>query len=364
MEKVTIGIPSYNSGKYIRNCIESVMKQTYSNLEIIVVDNGSQDNTEEIVLSFKDPRIKFIRNPENIYCYGSTNVIMNIAETEFVAVYHSDDMYKPTVVEEQVRFLQQHKNVMAVFTEANLINSSGTIIGEWKIPKEFESADTIDFRTAFNGFLKYGDFFICPSAMFVKKVFSEIGTFKEEKFFSTTQAPFWLQLLERYEMDRNMIFTANDLEMWLRMLQKFQIGILHKKLMCYRIHAGQGTASHSTSYENFFIVMDYYEKYARENNLISQHCWNSYRSKKIRWEFSKGQRALGNKEFVKARKNFIRFLKSFHKIFPDITFKDFYRFLWAVAVISSGPFICNFRTILNHYLIYKNRHRQKKMRLP
>ncbi|MCM8788422.1 MAG: glycosyltransferase family 2 protein [Candidatus Omnitrophica bacterium] len=145
MEKVTIGIPSYNSGRNIKDCLSSVLNQTYPDIEIIVIDNGSTDNTEDIVSSFRDPRVRFHKNPENIYCYGSYNVILNLAKADIVAIYHSDDVYQPTIVEQQVKFLQTHQNVMAVFTEANIINSKGEIIGEWKIPHPLKDTEILDF---------------------------------------------------------------------------------------------------------------------------------------------------------------------------------------------------------------------------
>ncbi|MCX7705662.1 MAG: glycosyltransferase family 2 protein [bacterium] len=360
---VTIGIPTYNSSRYIKDCLSSVLNQSYCNVEIIIVDNGSTDDTEKIVFSFKDPRIRFYRNPENIYCYGSYNVIISLAKTELIAIYHSDDMYKPSMVEEQVKFLQDKQNVMAVFTEADIINSEGEFIGEWRIPQELVDSRMLDFRTAFNKFMKYGDFLVCPSGMFVKNVFNEVGLFKEEKFFSTTNDTLWLELLKKYGMERNMIFTANDLEMWLRILQKFPVGILHKKLMYYRVHPGQGSSLYSTSYENFFIVMDYYERYARENNFISEHYWKYYISKKIRWLFSKGQRALSRNEFRQARKDFVCFIMNFRFIYP-FTLKDILRFCWALIAVSSGPFIYLLRGIFDFYLGIKVNLRQKKMKFP
>ncbi|MCM8828358.1 MAG: glycosyltransferase [Candidatus Omnitrophica bacterium] len=362
MEKVTIGIPTYNSEKYIKDCLRSILSQTYANLEIIVVDNGSTDNTEKIVFSFADSRIRFHKNPENIYCYGSYNVILHLAETELVAIYHSDDVYQPTIVERQVEFLKKHPDVMAVFTEANIINAKGEIIGEWKIPEHLENTEIFDFYAAYNNFLKYGDFFICPSGMFVKKVFSEIGLFKEEDFFQITDDAYWLELLKKYEMKREMQFTANDLEMWLRILQKFSVGILRKKLINYRVHPAQGTFSHySTSSENYFIVMDYYEKYAREKNFLSLRYCKHYRAKKIRWKFAKGRDALLCGDFKIAKEKFIRFIKKFYLICPVLTFKDIARFLFALAFVflpvQSWYF---FKKIAFYYMAYKTRKEQKR----
>lgn len=362
---VTVGIPSYNSGRYIRDCLSSILNQTYKNIEVIIVDNGSTDDTEKIVFSFRDSRVKFYRNPENIYCYGSYNVIINLAKTEFLAIYHSDDIYKPTIIEQQVKFLQEYRNVMAVFTEADIINADGKVIGEWKIPKDLADIFVLNFRLAFNKMLKYGDFLICPSCMFVKNVFRKVGDFKDEKFFSKTDDSLWLELLEKYGMQRNIIFTANDLEMWFRILQKFPVGILQKKLMRYRIHPGQGSFSgYSTSAENFFIVMDYYEKYAREKNFLLLHYWKNYRAKKIRWKFSIAQDALVHSDFKKARERFVSFIKEFHLIFPVLTIKDFLRFCWALSVVLFALYDGFFKKILEYYLSCKRRNLQKRMNLP
>ncbi|MCM8816240.1 MAG: glycosyltransferase family 2 protein [Candidatus Omnitrophica bacterium] len=362
MEKVSVGIPTYNSGKYIRDCLASILSQTYHNLEIIVVDNGSSDDTERIVFSFKDPRVRFYRNPKNIFCYGSYNVIIKLAQTELLAIYHSDDVYEPTIIEEQVKFLKEHKNVVAVFTEAYIINSEGKIIRQSQKQSKIRDISVFDFRLAYNMILKYGDFFICPSGMFVKKVFEDVGLFKEEKFFSTTDDDLWIKLLEKYGMSRNMILTANDLEMWLRILQKYPVGILHKKLMRYRIHPGQGSFSDSsTSRENFFIVMDYYERYAREKKLISEHALKHYMAKKVRWIFSKGQDGLLRGDFSHARRNFISFIKNFCSIFPFWSFRDFSRLFWASSVVVLNPRFFLFKKILEYYLDYKVRQQQKKM---
>jgi len=358
---VTIGIPSYNSDKYIKNCIESILRQTYPNFEIIVSDNGSTDNTEEIVLSFKDPRIKFYRNERNLFCYGNCNRIIGLAKGEFLAIYHSDDVYEPTIVEEQVKFLQTHKGTMAVFTEGHIINSRGEIIGSWDFPEVLSGIDILDFKTAFNNTLKFRNFLIFSSAMFVKRVFTEVGPFKEEDFFFITDEE-WLNLLEKYNM-KGKTFTANDLEMWLRILQRFPIGILHKKLMSYRIHPNQGTFEHSTGYENFFIVMDYYAGYANKNQIILNDCWKSYETKKIQCEFSKGQTALRNGNFRDARRNFINFIKHFHLLFP-LTTKDFFRFLWALSVLLSGPFVIILKKIAQYYLMYRTKRKPKHLKLP
>ncbi len=351
---ITIGIPTYNSEKYIRACIDSILNQTYHNIKIIVSDNGSTDNTEKIVLSYNDPKIKFHKNKKNLFCYGNYNVIIDIADGEFLAIYHSDDVYEKTIVEKQVEFLQKNPGTMAVFTESYLINSKGKIIGQINFPEEFLNINILDFKKAYNGFLKYGDFLICPSAMFVKKVFSIVGNFKEENFFLTTTDEKWKKLLQKYSLIGDMIFTANDLEMWLRILQNYSIGILHEKLIYHRLHPAQGSFEHSTGYENFFIVMDYYSQYAKQCGIISKTAWKKYEIKKLQYEFFKGQDNLLKGNFLQVKQYFSKFLKSSYFFYLFSNPKNFFRICWAILVIVLKPSKL-FQKMVYYYRKYKEK---------
>jgi len=330
---VTIGIPAYNSACYIGRCLESILRQTYTNLEIIVSDNGSTDDTERIVRSYKDPRVVFNKNSENLFCYGNYNVIIKFAKGQFLAIYHSDDVYDPFIVQKEVEFLQKHSSVPAVFTQAYIINSKDKVIGERKFPEIFSNTDVIDFKRAYNGFLRFGDFLISSSAMFVKKIFSDVGPFKKENFFSTTQDVLWLESLGQYAMNKDMIFTANDLEMWLRILQKFPIGLLHEKLMYYRVHSGQGSQQHLASSVNFFIVMDYYSVYAKNKDIISRNCWRKYEISKIRERFLEGQNFLAAGNFLEAQNRFKDFIKSRYFFYFCLSLKNLTYLLWSFLVI-------------------------------
>ena len=308
--KLSIGIPTYNSERYLKDCLESILKQTYSNFEIIVSDNGSTDNTEKIVLSYNDTRIEFNKNSYNLGCYGNYNRIISLAKGELIAFYHSDDMYDSYIVEKEVEFLQKHPDAAAVFTEAHLINPVGSIVGESVSPGGFSEKEILDFNKVYNGFLKFGDFLICPSAMFVKKIYLEVGFFKEEKFQ-----------------------TATDLEMWLRILQRHPIGILHEKLMFYRIHLQQGSFGNPTGDKDFFRVMDYYRSYAIKKRAISRNSLDKYEIKKGLDRFSQGQSALIDKNFNEAKKFFSQFLQPSNLFLLLSQGRDIERVLWAILSI-------------------------------
>ncbi|MEI8672067.1 glycosyltransferase family 2 protein [Vibrio sp. SA48] len=125
---VTICIPTYNAASYIKETLSSIRKQTYSNIEIIIGDNASNDNTEQIVRAYIDAHklgISYYKNDENLGYSGNCNKLINMANGEFVAIYHSDDVYNPNIVKEQVELLVGNEDLAGCFTRFNKIASNG-----------------------------------------------------------------------------------------------------------------------------------------------------------------------------------------------------------------------------------------------
>lgn len=87
-------IPNYNSEKYIKNCIESILNQTFIDFEIVIVDDMSTDNSVEIIRSFDDKRVKLIENIEKRYNGGSRNVGIDYGESEYTLFIDDDDVFK------------------------------------------------------------------------------------------------------------------------------------------------------------------------------------------------------------------------------------------------------------------------------
>lgn len=105
-ELVSIIMPSYNTGKYIRETIESVLAQSYENWELIIVDDCSTDNTDEVVNQYlADERIRYIKNDTNSGAAISRNSALNEAKGKWIAFLDSDDLWEPTKLEKQVAFM-------------------------------------------------------------------------------------------------------------------------------------------------------------------------------------------------------------------------------------------------------------------
>ena len=102
----SIVIPTYNRGNLIGRCIDSIIAQTYTNWEAIIVDNYSDDNTEEVVLSYKDDRIRFIKNHNYGVIAVSRNKALDMAKGDWICFLDSDDAWFPNKLQEIKNYLK------------------------------------------------------------------------------------------------------------------------------------------------------------------------------------------------------------------------------------------------------------------
>ena len=137
---VSVIIPCYNAEKYVEEAIRSVMTQTYSNLEIIVTDDCSSDNTLMILetLAAEDSRIKVIKNEENLKIVKSLNNMIEVAQGKYIARMDADDISLPERIEKQVSFLESNPEYGLCGTNAWHIDENGKKIGKSYLPVTHE----------------------------------------------------------------------------------------------------------------------------------------------------------------------------------------------------------------------------------
>ena len=102
---VSIIMPSWNTGRFIGESIQSVLNQTYRNWELIIVDDCSTDNTDEVVASFQDERIRYFHNEHNSGAALTRNYALREARGEWIAFLDSDDLWEPEKLEHQIKFM-------------------------------------------------------------------------------------------------------------------------------------------------------------------------------------------------------------------------------------------------------------------
>lgn len=129
--KITVLMPAYNAGKYIREAIESVLQQTHRNLELLIVNDGSTDDTVSVVLSFNDPRIALV-NKEHEGIAQALNTGLRLADGHYVARFDADDICMPDRLEKQFNFLEDHPDYVLTGSDAEYILENGEYLFSFK----------------------------------------------------------------------------------------------------------------------------------------------------------------------------------------------------------------------------------------
>ncbi len=133
---VTIGIPVYNAGRFLGSTIKSVLTQTHSSFEVILTNDGSKDNSLEIMQSFNDPRIIIINDGKNLGLSARLNEQIQMAKGRYFARMDSDDLMFPNRIEKQLKFLEEHPEIDAIGTGAVIIDDENKVIGERLVPQK------------------------------------------------------------------------------------------------------------------------------------------------------------------------------------------------------------------------------------
>lgn len=235
---MSVVVPVFNGADHLRESLESILAQTYPDLEVLVMDDASTDATPDVIASFGD-RVRGIRQATNKGIYGNTNDGIAAASGEYIAFYHADDLYDPAIVSSEVEFLERHPEVGAVFCKDILVDASGNEFGRVELPPEVRGEAPLDFAAVFNALLTHKNPFLrCPSAMVRKRVYDEVGVFRDEEFLNTS-----------------------DLEMWLRLARRHRIAILDRHLFWYRSGHGNSSGRYHhlrTAPNRYFPIMDLY----------------------------------------------------------------------------------------------------------
>ncbi|MCX8031286.1 MAG: glycosyltransferase [Thermodesulfovibrionales bacterium] len=239
MPKISIIIPLYNHERYILNTICSVLNQDFSDFELIIINDGSTDRSEEIVKNIKDERIKYYFQ-ENQGAYRTINRGILLSKGDFVSILNSDDIYHPHRLTECLKVFESNPNISAVFSEVEFIDEDEKSFEILKAPEE--DLSNFYFDPTFEGeqkmFLKLlmGNFLASTSNLFCRReAFDKIGFFSNFKY--AHDYDFFLRLsfnckvfyirspLLKYRIHKSSTFKANEAE------TQFEVGLILKKII-------------------------------------------------------------------------------------------------------------------------------------
>jgi glycosyltransferase involved in cell wall biosynthesis len=167
--KVSVIIPAYNQAEFLGEAIQSVLDQTYSNFEVIIVNDASADHTSDVVMQFNDPRVKLIVHEKNKGLPATRNTGIRASNGEFIALLDADDIFHPEKLEVHLDFMDKHPNIGVSYNARyNLNHSAKTIRDLWRPPL---SVNLLDFVLGFP---------FTPSDMVVRRRWAfRVGLFDE-----------------------------------------------------------------------------------------------------------------------------------------------------------------------------------------
>ena len=266
-KKVSIILPVYNGARYVGRSIESVLNQTYKNLELIIVNDGSTDNTEEIIgiYATQDERIRIINNEANQRLPRSLNIGFAQATGDYYSWTSDDNSYKPEAIENMVNVLNNRPDIDLVYADYSMINMDGTLI------RKVQNADPdeIKFRCV-----------VGACFLYTKKIAKLVGEYNPD------------------------MYLAEDYEYWIRCYKYGKFIHINDNLYYYGVHDGNLTSTRQKEIRHqAYYAMNYHFDF-----LISQ-CKTQEEKNRYYWRTL--ELLEDSRENMSVRKKYYRYDKLF-----------------------------------------------------
>lgn len=275
MPTVSIIIPVYNGARFLPEAIDSVFAQTYKDYEIIVIDDGSTDNTKEVLEPYFD-KIKYIYQ-NNRGVAGAMNAGIRHAHGEYIAFLDQDDIWLPQKLAIQINYMANNPEIGLVYSKAHKIDEDGKLLHLKRKDRGTPSGDIFDklyFRCSITS---------CSGVILRKRVFDTIRLFDETIKIST------------------------DYDLWLRIARRFKIAGINTPLYKQRkVHGSLSTDKELVHKEHRRLIEENYVLYKDADRPISSAL---YKRAIAKWFFRAGRHHFKEKDRKKALANYLQSLK-------------------------------------------------------
>ena len=236
---VSVIMPTYNHAQFIGEAIDSVLNQTYKNLELIIIDNYSKDNTAEIVASYKDDRIKYLKFKNNGIIAASRNYGIRHSQGGYIAFLDSDDIWLPFKLKLQVDRLNAYSDI-------GLVYSKCFVMKDGKVHR------TSPHMNLYNGYVFNNMIFITNvsilTAVIKRDVVEKIGLFDEDK----------------------KLIGIEDLNYWIRLSKEFKVMSINRPTAIYREHSNNLSKGSSQQFARSLL---YLSRKLLRLNIITLDQW-------------------------------------------------------------------------------------------
>lgn len=230
MPKVSVIIPSYNCAKYLPEALDSVLAQTFQDWEVIVINNGSSDNTQDVVQSYIQKfgqRLRYIYQ-ENSGVSCARNAGIKIAQGKYLAMLDADDKWYPNRLEEGIKVIESGDDIGLVHARSMRMTETGEEIGSVDRDPRYLTGWIFE-----HVFLRRGNI-SCPTVLLKKECCDKAGVFDEQ-----------LSML-----------GSEDRELWMRIAQKYRVVFIDKILSYYRVRQGSMSRNNERMLKAQLYVVD------------------------------------------------------------------------------------------------------------
>lgn len=274
MPKVSVIIPTYNREKYLPEAIDSVLNQTFQDFELIIVDDGSTDNTKEILKPYLS-KIRYIYQ-KNKGPSAARNTGIRYSTGEWIAFLDADDIWLLYKLKLQVKYLEEHPDIALVYADLGVFNEKGVIEKNHYLSRKISRPTGYIFQE-----LVMRPLISTITVMVRKSIFDTVGLFSED------------------------LLIGEDYELWLRIAKNYKIGYLPKVVAMYRIHKlsiiqGDFNILQGIPGE-IKVVEKMLNRYPEEKRKLNRF---KYRRRLSRPYFGIGYRYFHKKQYKIARKYF------------------------------------------------------------
>lgn len=239
---VSILIPVYNTAPFLTQAITTILAQDYHHMEIILINDGSTDASESIIQSFSDPRIRYVKNDQNMGLVYTLNRGIELSAGTYIARMDGDDLCMPGRIAAQVSYLEAHNSVGLLATTVSLINEQDEPIGYWEADRQHTEPDQI------RAYLPKDNCLAHPSIMVRAELLKKYGYRKEQS-------------------------QAEDYDLWLRMAADGVV--MHKLTQAFIQHRIVHHSFTRSRQQNVFLKLAQ-TKFRFVGHAWAQGKWNGF----------------------------------------------------------------------------------------
>ena len=219
---VSVLMPAYNHAPYVRAAVESVLGQTYGNLEFIAIDDASSDTTWEVLQTFTDARLRLYRHEANQGAHATLNEALALAKGEIIAIINSDDVHYPERLQKAVSCLAGNQSLGACFSRYDFIDETGGVVRD-------SASLARDFPDAARDLGSAAKVLECHELQV-------LSLLARNYLHTTSNLVCRRQVFEHIGQFRGFRYV-HDHDFFLRLCQRYPIEIIHESLLGYRFHA-------------------------------------------------------------------------------------------------------------------------------